>query len=391
MSYNRIARNQEIRQAKAGYLPTIDAYAGAGLDRQHHPEFDTIWPQSATIGLRQNVFRFFGDQSEINRQEARANSQAFLLQGSAQNNALLAVKSYINVLKSEELFALAKENLVNHQRIFDQVKLRSESGIDRKADLDQVMGRLALAQSNIVAAKANLEDSNSDYQAVIGHLPGILVKPESAASALPATLEEAEKLAVDNHPTLMSSKLDIDARLAQHRTAKSQVFPSLDVAIDYKWQKDVDIAGRKEDFLAIASVSFNIFNGGWNKARIGQTCVEISEAREIFENVKRQTIHSVRLSWEANKAATERIVFLEDYVKAAGATAEAFNAQWNIGRRTMFDLLDTQAEYINARASLVTAKYDKLYAEYRVLNGTARLMQQLGVPLPGNSLVSMDN
>ncbi len=378
--YNRMAREKEVLQAKAGYLPTIDASVGAGLDRQHEPFFATTWPAIATVSVRQNVFRFFGTQSEVERQEARVKSQTYLFNGSSENNALLASKVYLNVLRNLKLLELSQENLANHQRILDQVKLRSESGVDRRADLDQVKGRVALAQSNVVAAQANLADSTSEYLSVVGHLPGDLNNPEPADSLLPKTVEEAEQLAVQKSLTLKSAKADIEARNAQHKTAKSQLYPTLDVALDYKWRKDTDaIMGRSEDFLAMATLSFNIFNGGWNKSRLGQTQYEIYEAQEISENTKRQTIQSIRLSWEANKTTTERVMYLEEYVKAAGQTADSFTAQWNIGRRTMFDLLDTQAEHINAKASLVNAKYDKRYAEYRVLNGMSQLLPSLGL------------
>lgn len=389
-SYNRMAKGKEVRQAKAGYLPTIDVTAGLGFDRQHQPFYDTTYPHSTKISIRQNVFRFFGTQSEVERQEARVKSQAYLLQGTSENNALLAARSYLNVLRYQELHTLAQENLANHQRILDQVKLRSESGIDRKADLDQVMGRLALAQSNITAAEANLADANSDYLAIIGHLPGELVKPDDAGSALPGTLEEAEQLAIKNNPIVKSSKADIEARKSQHETAKSQLYPSLDVAMDYKWEKDVAIPGKQSGFLAMGIISFNIFNGGWNRARIGQTALEIYEAEEISNNATRQAVQSVRLSWEAYKATKERAISLEEYAKSAGMTAEAFAAQWNIGRRTMFDLLDTQAEHINARASLTNVKYDKLIAEYRILSVMAKLIPHLGLPLPEQSIVPME-
>lgn len=391
--YNRMAREKEVRQAKAGYLPTMDVYVAAGLDRQHESSvppqgFATSWPASSTVSVRQNVFRFFGTQSEVERQEARVRSQAYLLHSSAENNALLSTKVYLNMLRNQELYDLAQENLTNHLRIHDQVKLRSESGVDRKADFDQVIGRVALAQSNLVAAQANLADSATDYQAVIGHAPGNLIKPEPVGSLLPNSMEEAEQLALENNPTLKSAKADIEARNAQHATAKSQLYPSLDLALDYKWRKDTDnIPGRKEDFLAMATVSFNILNGGWNKARLGQTTYEIYEAQEIAENTRRQTIQSIRLSWEANKTAAERVAFLEEYIKAAGQTADAFGAQWNIGRRTMFDLLDTQAEYINAKASLVNARYDQMYDEYRILNGMSRLIPFLGLQLSDQNLI----
>lgn len=387
-AYSRMAKDLEVRQAKAGYLPTIDLYAGTGYDRHYRPVDDTTYPDFATISIRQNVFRFFGTQSEVERQEARVKSSAYLLNETAENLALQATKVYLQVLKSQELYDLAKENLLIHRRILDQVTLRSESGVDRKSDTDQVTGRVALAKSNLAAAQSNLIDTRTDYQAIIGYMPGDLVIPEPVSSAIPANLEEAEKLALKNNPTVKSSKADLEARNKQKETAKSQLYPSFDVAFDYNWKYDVDNPGKEEFYTAMALVSFNIFNGGWNKARIGQTTYEIHEAEEISRNSMKQTVQSLRLAWESSKTAAERVVYLGEYVKAAGLTADAFTAQWNIGRRTMFDLLDTQQEYINSQVMLLNAKYDKMYSEYRVLNSMGKLIPSLGLPLPEQSLVA---
>jgi adhesin transport system outer membrane protein len=197
-------------------------------------------------------------------------------------------------------------------------------------------------------------------------------------------------LALKNNPTIKSSKADLEARNKQKETAKSQLYPSFDIAFDYNWKYDMDYTnpGKEEYYTAMALVSFNIFNGGWNKARIGQTTYEINEAEEISRNSMKQTVQSVRLSWESSKTAAERVVYLEDYVKSAGLTADAFTSQWNIGRRTMFDLLDTQQEYINSQVMLLNAKYDKLYSEYRILSGMGKLIPTLGLPLPEQSLVT---
>jgi len=69
-------------------------------------------------------------------------------------------------------------------------------------------------------------------------------------------------------------------------------------------------------------------------------------------------------------------------VKATGITAEAFSKQWNIGRRTMFDVLDIEAELINSKIDLVNARYDKTYAQYRVLSGMGKLINTLGLQWP---------
>ena len=137
-----------------------------------------------------------------------------------------------------------------------------------------------------------------------------------------------------------------------------------------------------EEFTAAAVILYNIFNGWKDKARIAETYKLICEAREIRNNTHRQIVESIRLSWVSYQASLSSIAFLEDYVKATGITAEAFSKQWNIGRRTMFDVLDIEAELINAKVDLVNARYDKTYAQYRVLSGIGKLINTLGLQWP---------
>jgi len=390
VSYNRLARDQQVIQAKGGYFPTLDVSHSSGIDYQNGYNIgytEISRPKSTVLSLRQNLYQFGATDSEVSRLEATVRSQAYLLQGTSENLALKASSVYLNVLSNLELYELAKENLVNHERIYDQMKLRSTSGVDRKADFDQVTGRLALAQTNMVVTQTNIADAKTDYQAVIGRLPEDLVKPSSVNADIPVSMEEAEQLAVKNYPIVKSAKADLEAREAQYEVARRINYPRLDAAVDYKWETDVQNPNRTEDFIATAVVSVNIFNGLRNKARIEETLQSVYEAREILNNTTRQTVQSIRLSWQSYKTAQDRVTYLEEYVKATGLTAEAFDKQWTIGRRTMFDVLDSQAENINAKSALVKAKYDKIYAEYRVLSGIGKLAKALGLEWPVESSI----
>ena len=386
-SFNRLARNDEVTQARAGYWPTVDISYSAGYLNEDQPIDDTTWPNSTILSLRQNVFQGFATKYEVERQKARVNSQAYLLQGTSENIALETSKVYLNVLRQLEILDLAKENVTIHQRIYDQIKLRSESGLDRKADLDQVLARLALAESQVVVTQANVADAKTDYQFTVGRMPENLIKPYSVDPSMPGSLDEVVQRALANYPILKSAEADVHAREAQYVVAKSNYYPKLDLAVDKKWEEDIEDPGNEEELSATAVVRFNIFNGWRDKARIAETRKLICEAREIRNNTHRQIVESIRLSWVAYQSTLSQITFLENYVKSTSITAEAFSKQWNIGRRTMFDVLDIEAELINAKIDLVNAKYDKAYAQYRVLGGIGRLVHTLGLPWPVESNV----
>ena len=157
-SWNRLARDEQVKQARADYWPTLNVQYSTGYDDvdADAPYDSTTHPKQTILSLRQNVFRGFRTKYEVERQKANVNSEAYKIQGTAEDIALKTSKVFTDVLRQLEILDLAKQNVLTHQRIFDQIKLRSESGIDRKSDFDQVKARLALAESDVIKTKANV-------------------------------------------------------------------------------------------------------------------------------------------------------------------------------------------------------------------------------------------
>ncbi len=392
IAHNRLARDQEVIQARSGYMPQFDVSAGIGTQEIYEPFDNTLTPSQIRLSLRQNVFTGFADVNEVDRQEARVRSAAYFLQGTTQNLALKTSRVFLDVLRQQELLALSQENLETHLRISDQINMRSESGVGSKADSEQVLGRVALAQSNVVVTQTNLFDSKSNYLAVVGHLPAELEKPTAPDEMMPESLDHAEQVAIDKHPTLKSAESDIEARREQHEVAKAPYMPVIDLEIDRTWEDEYDrVEGKDEDLTAIIRLRYNLFHGFKDKARRVETAQQISEAQEIRNNTHRQVIESIRLSWMAYQAVVDRIKYLEDRVVATKATAQAYIKQFNIGKRTLLDVLDTEAELINAKIDLTNANYDGLFAQYRILNGTGQIVDALFLKMPEESYVDDDD
>ncbi len=386
--HNRLARDQEIRQARAGYYPTLDGYLAGGYANYNEPIDDELEPYEAGFSLRQNVFRGFADQGEIARQEARVASSAYLLQGTSEDLALETSRVYINVLRKLELKEIADENLAIHLRIADQIRLRSDSGVGSQADTDQIQGRLALAQSNVVIAETNLQDANSEYLAVVGNLPGDLTQPLPPNSKMFDSLEDATLTALAANPILKSANADLEARQQQYEVAKAPYYPIIDIELDQRWDEDISLSeGERDWFSALGRVRYNFFNGFQDQARKAETLELVSEAREIRNNTERQVVESMRLSWMAWMSVLDRIDYLRNYMKSSRSTAVAYAKQFDIGKRTLLDVLDAEAEAIQARADLVDAEADGLFAQYRILAATGNLVDSFGLAWPEEAMV----
>ncbi|MBE0440129.1 MAG: TolC family outer membrane protein [Gammaproteobacteria bacterium] len=393
-SNERNAVAEEVNQARAGYRPTIDLTVGTGWESSDNPTTrNSTTPSNhknvhmnrdeASIQLRQMLFDGMATRSEVKRQQARTQSRAYGVFGASENTALEATKAYIDVLRVQKLVDLATTNFEAHERTHDQIKLRSDRGVGRKADLDQSQGRLALARSNLIAEQSNLRDAETNYLRVVGVAPESLSDPESPSALIPETLDDAIGQALGNHPILKSAEADVQSAHAQYDTAQSPFYPRIDLELGATANNDLDgVDGHNNDVTAMIRLRYNLLNGGKDSARSQETAHLINQAAEIRNNTHRQVEQSVRLSWNALQTVNNQISYFEQYVDSSEKSRNAYQQQFSLGQRTLLDLLDSENEVFTARQNLVNARYDQLYARYRILNSMGALLQGLEVGLP---------
>lgn len=401
----RLAVEQEIDQARASYFPTVDLAAGYGFEQSNNPStrarisgtplFRSNQQQGtvqygreeASLQIRQILFDGLATPNEVARQEARTNAKAYNVFGRSEITALKAVEAYLNVLRREELLKLAQENLVVHARTNDQITLRSEQGIGKRADIEQSTGRLSLAETNVRAEEGNLKDAKTAFLRVVGALPGQLETPADPNTLLPASIDEAIEKAVENHPILKSANADIESAVSQHETARAAYMPRVDFEGGGSYNNNLDgIPGKNEDLTAMLRLRYNLFNGGKDLARRKETAHLIAQSKDIRDNTYRQVVESMRLSWVAHQTVKDQLAFFKNHRDSSIKALEAYQLQFNIGQRTLLDLLDSANEMFIAKSAYTNALYDELFAAYRILASMGGLNQSLGVTLPPETI-----
>lgn len=383
---NYAAVIQEIRQAKAGYYPTLDATLGYGYEWTEKGNNDDVElnRREARLNLNQMIFDGFATRSEVQRQQARAASRASSYKDTAQRYVLAASRAYLEVQRREQLLQLAKESLYNHVKLYDQIRRRSESGMGTLASLQQAEGRLALAEVNMLAADNNLRDAQANYRRVVGQsVPESLEPFDSSVLKLPATLEEAVAKGLANQPVASLAQADVEAAVAQRDAAKSRMYPRLDFEVERRWDDNIDgVEGSDEDLTAMLRLRYNLYNGGADKARIRQTEHQIGEAQAIQRDAQLQIRESVELSWNAYEILQRQLEYLEKHVRSSEDTRDSYKKQFDIGQRSLLDLLDTENEVFSAKNQLAEARVDSEIAKLRILTGTGELLEALKVELP---------
>ncbi|MBE9526067.1 MAG: TolC family protein, partial [Proteobacteria bacterium] len=177
-AYRKLASDSTIAQAQAGYYPKIDLAVGTGWESTDSPTTRAngshknkhLNRDEASLNLSQMLFDGFAVKSQVDRSQSLVESAAYQVANSSERLSLRAINVYLATLQDRELLEITQGNFDAHEQTHDQITLRSESGVGSKADIDQSQGRLSLAQANLLAAHGNLEDSQSNFQRVIGNL-----------------------------------------------------------------------------------------------------------------------------------------------------------------------------------------------------------------------------
>lgn len=382
--HNYRAADEEIGVARGGYFPRVDLTVGGGRESLKQPPVgtrDNYTRSGYLLSLNQMLFDGFATRNEVRRLDKAKLVRYYELLDASENVALEAGRAYLDVLRYRHLVDLAQDNYVQHKATHEQIQRRTESGVGRRVDLEQAASRLALAEINLVTEKANLHDVSARYQRLVGIQPtSAITPPTQPDTAFPAQAKSALDTLYKKNPQLLAASENIEAAQYEINTRRAAYSPKLDFrARTDHTQNYLGVDGQREQNVAELVVSWNLFNGGSDRAREKQTIEKKSLAFDLREKACRDTRQTLliahndvlRLREQSSKYA-QQVAFLEK-------TRDAYRDQFNVGQRTLLDLLDTENELLVARRSNVNADTDLTLAYLRTYAGMGTLLEYLGL------------
>lgn len=387
---NKDAADAAFEAAKGGYLLKLDWQWGTGIERSQNsttlatgnPGWVRMNRHVDSMIANQMLWDGLGTRSEVERRRFISDAAAHRVHSVAEDVALQAVEAYLEVLKNKELLVYARDSLQVHDRTFEQVKLRSDKGVGRRSDLDQVEARRALAQSNVSSAESTLREAQITFLRVVGRNP-IALADVDEGKPLTTKVDDAVKEGFANHPTLKSAYSDIMQATAQRELARSFWSPRVEVEGSYTNNRNIDgVSGPNRDRMLMLLVKWNLFRGGFDYHRLRETAYQIDEATEISRNTMRQVENAVRVAHNAYTTARERLPQLDRYVKATDVTRASYAQQFSIGQRTLLDLLNSENEYFTSRTQYTNGKYIELTQKYRALHAMGKLLSHFEIQPP---------
>lgn len=380
--HNFLSSSYGYKASRSGYRPKVDFAIGYDARRQDYGPNRSYNGAYGEITLTQMLYDGAFTRSEVSRFDNLQLVSYFNLLETSEKVALETFAAYLDVLKQRELVELARKNFSTHHRVFKQIEKSAKAGVARSADLEQINGRLALAQSNLVTEMSNLHDISARYMRLVGTLPAAkLDNFNFVESPLPDNVEDTLLLAYQGSPIYHAALRNILAAESANQAAKSDYRPKINLNARYGSQTYDGLGyddGQSEASIGI-ELRYNLYNGGHDKANIRRSLQQINAAKDQRDLACINVRQSVQVAFNATRTLSEQLPILNRHRLASARVATSYKQQFDIGQRTLLDVLDIENEHFQAGRAWVNARYDIEIAQARTLSSMGKLVESLGL------------
>ncbi len=374
--------------ARGGLLPRVELSANAGRTedtlRNRNPERSRLNETGVALSVSQLLWDGMTTRRDVDRAQRERAVRWFELSETNEQVALEAARAHFDVLRFRRLVQLAEDNYVQHRYVHGLLSSRVKAGVGRGVDLEQAGARLALAESNLTSESANLHDVTARFQRVVGTPPvaGLTFSPLVADGMAPSA-NDAVAAALASSPAVSAAIENLRAARAAASASEGAYQPRVEARVRGGGGQNFDgVVDQRRDVKAEVVLAWNLFNGGADQARVRQGANLLNQAADLRDRICRDTRQNVSIAFSDVKKLTEQLQALDRNVLAIEKTRDAYRQQFDIGQRSLLDLLNSENELYTARRSHADALFDLSISHGRYLASNQRLTRQLGLSLP---------
>ena len=387
---NTYATREERSQQQRRYLPRITVEGRAGIRELRNPtrrnigiDDETLYPVEGSIVGEQLIYDMGAVGSQVRRDAARTDAASARVEERSEFVALNVSRAYIDYLLQQRLVAIAEDNATFHERLAADLREGVSRGSISIADQQQAEERLQAARARVTEAREDLDAAAIEFSRLTGMPIDSASMPPDLSAAMPATLAEVEALSQQNNPRVQEALADLAAAREEIEFAEAEFGPRVTLEGRARAGHDIDgFAGRTTDLQGNVVARWEIWNGGIREHRIREQRHRADERHaRVFEMTRRAT-EDARAAWSRLQNQSALAGELEQQGRIADDLLLSYREQFNVGRRSLLDVLDSQNTRYNVQAQVETARMARLYAQYRVLAAANRLTEALGVQMP---------
>jgi len=298
-----------------------------------------------------------------------------------------SAEAYFGVLTAEDnlAFATAENSAVKRQ--LDQAEQRFEVGLTAITDVHEARARFDGSRARVIVAENTLNDArealreltNSDIPMVSGLRDDLPLTPPS-----PDNAERWVETALKSSPTLASTQASADVAQANIETQRAGHYPSVDAQLNFNDSTRTgdrnptaffNSDGSRSTTIGI-SLTVPLFSGFAVSSRVREAIANRDAALETLEQQRRAIIRQVRNAYRGVIATMSEVGARKQALVSATSALEATQAGFDVGTRTIVDVLLSQQVLFQAQSDLSAARYSYILNGLRLKRAAGQIAIQ---------------
>lgn len=389
----KLATDENVDQARSALLPQIGvdlSYTRTRsgdnntsmvlLDPIGHPgEYTEVY--GVTNNQRTRTTRASLSQSilDISKWTALKASRYTAQAGAATYDAaqqqliINTAQAYFNVLTALDALRFADANEKALGRQLEQAKQRFDVGLAAITDVNDAKAQHDQAVASVISNQNNVDQAREAVRQLTNKEPGEFKKLREDLPLDHPTPDDPTAwvdVALKNNPSLQSAALQVDAANANINTARAGHLPTITGSISYgkspSWG-DMRYSGHPAEhnyagdpkWGSTIGLTLNvpIFSGGYTQSRVRQSIYQRDYAQDQFEFGRRQVEAATRNSYRSVIAGASEVEATKAAVVSAQSSVEATQAGYEVGTRTIVDVLISQQTLLQAQSQYSAARH----------------------------------
>lgn len=377
----RLATGEGVTQARALLLPQVSAQLSLNQSDPNGPVREplygadgrTIIGYSGDIGhtrtrdvgatVSQSVVDF-SKYADLKAARSSADSQNATYEAALQQLSTRVATAYFQVLTNDDALTFQKANEQALARQLEQAQQRFDVGLSAITDVQDAKAQHDTAVAQVITAENTLADSREALTQITGKPADNLKKlreqlPMDAPSPNDAQAWVAE--AVKTNPTIIAAQYNVDSAEHTISSARADHLPTIDATLGYSkstaWNQNAGAGtagsastsanGRGATSVGL-TLNVPIFSGGATQSRVRQSIYQRDAAQDSLESTRRQVVRDTLNYYRSVVAGISKVEATKAAVESAESARDATQAGFEVGTRTIVDVLIAQQNLTSA-------------------------------------------
>ena len=358
-------------QAIARLLPLLSVTAGSSWNYLNNKKGATFqgggvqryWDSQVGVDLKQPVFNFelWVQLSQANNQIAQAEAEyANALQDLMQRT----IKVYLDVLLAKDTLQFAISEKAALARQLEQAQQRFNVGLIAITDVLEAQSGYDRARSREIFAANGVDNAKEALREIIGEFEGkLILLPTTIPLMKPEPLDINEWAATADQQNLGVISAQNQAEVARKNIElqRSGHYPTLDIVASYSFQDNNSSFGLRGETGKIGlNLNIPVFEGGAVNSRTREAHYNFNATKDSLQAVRRAIRRQVKDAYRGVLSTISQVEALRATVKSSLSALEATEAGFEVGTRTMVDVVNEQRNLFDAQRNLSEARNNYL-------------------------------